>query len=363
MKILKKIETVFFVKGYNRGIIFDFQRDDYDFVPNSLIDFVNTYDKKVLSSEIEEEFVDYISFLIEKEYCFFCDEFDFNLFQKVSLEYEEYSKIQNAFVELDNSFNIIFLNKLVQLGCSYFLFIVNKNAAFDLEKLTELIDHLNNQLVDSVIFYFEDSKSYNLLDLNNLINNYNIISKVVFFSQNQSAVDDTILEFEKILFLSQDFEVSEHSKSPYNFNWSFKHYLEAQNFNTYFNKKIFINSKGDISNTYFFENSFLNIGNSTYEEIVDFLNDKKNWELWYVSKDDILICKDCEFRYICNDVQIPVKLTNNKWKMNKECNYNPLISKWNNENGYRSIIFFGSFQNNDFEINHERVLEYNKSIW
>ena len=35
--------------------------------------------------------------------------------------------------------------------------------------------------------------------------------------------------------------------------------------------------------------------------------------------------------------------------MNKECNYNPLISKWNNENGYRSIIFFGSFQNNDFE--------------
>ena len=55
MKYFKKFENIFFINGFNRGMIIDPQRGNYEFVPNELIDFVNNYENTI--DDINEEII------------------------------------------------------------------------------------------------------------------------------------------------------------------------------------------------------------------------------------------------------------------------------------------------------------------
>ena len=50
--------------------------------------------------------------------------------------------------------------------------------------------------------------------------------------------------------------------------------------------------------------------------------------------DKIIVCKDCEFRYICTDCRIFIKDNNNIYSQPLHCNYNPYIAKWEGESEY-----------------------------
>jgi radical SAM protein with 4Fe4S-binding SPASM domain len=235
---------------------------------------------------------------------------------------------------------------------------IKKNVLIQFEKINDILIALDNLLVDSVSFYFEESKDYDLLKFDDLFNINKIVSNVIFFNQKSTSND-----YKKIICLEQFFEVSNHNKNPFNFNWSYNHFLEAKKFNTYFNRKIFINLNGDISDTYLFEKLILNINDSTKEQLEEIINDSNVWKLWTSKKDDTIICKQCEFRYICNDIQIPDEIEKNKWILKEECNYNPLISKWDYEKDYQSIYKFGQIEKSEFIIDEEKVSDYNKLIW
>jgi hypothetical protein len=52
----------------------------------------------------------------------------------------------------------------------------------------------------------------------------------------------------------------------------------------------------------------------------------KNLEVF---KDEIAICKDCEYRYMCVDSRLPLyQNEDNLWVLEGECNYNPYTSEW-----------------------------------
>lgn len=55
-------------------------------------------------------------------------------------------------------------------------------------------------------------------------------------------------------------------------------------------------------------------------------------ELWKIRKDDIEICKVCEFRYMCIDGRIPKRGERDRfWRHSSSCNYDPLMGKWAHE--------------------------------
>jgi hypothetical protein len=47
-----------------------------------------------------------------------------------------------------------------------------------------------------------------------------------------------------------------------------------------------------------------------------------------VRKDDIEVCKDCEFRYICTDCRIFKNDSNDIYSKPKKCNYDPYTNTW-----------------------------------
>ena len=141
-----------------------------------------------------------------------------------------------------------------------------------------------------------------------------------------------------------------------------KLYIESIHFNTYFNKKLFLNEKGTISADYYFKNSICSLKNipSTFQ----FKLFLKDIMIWNVKKDSLSICQDCEFRHVCINKLIPKKRIDQSWFYTEECSYNPYIGKWKGEEGYQSLSQCGVVSDkNEFSINHEKIAKINEVLW
>jgi SPASM domain peptide maturase of grasp-with-spasm system len=108
-------------------------------------------------------------------------------------------------------------------------------------------------------------------------------------------------------------------------------YSEAIQFNTCLNCKASIDTDGEIKNCPSMKKSFGNYREVSLLEIVKKPEFKK---LWTVKKDDIEVCRDCEFRYICTDCRVFIKNLDNIFSQPLYCTYNPYIARWKGEEGY-----------------------------
>ena len=55
----------------------------------------------------------------------------------------------------------------------------------------------------------------------------------------------------------------------------------------------------------------------------------RSQKFWYLTKDKIHKCKDCELRYACFDCrEIPMRVENNLYATNPYCKYNPYKGTW-----------------------------------
>ena len=88
--------------------------------------------------------------------------------------------------------------------------------------------------------------------------------------------------------------------------------------------------------------SFGNIKNTTLEEAVNHPNFKKYWD---ITKDQIEVCKDCEFRHICTDCRAYVETPEDQYSKPLKCGYNPYTNEWEewstNPLKQKAIEFYG----------------------
>lgn len=102
-------------------------------------------------------------------------------------------------------------------------------------------------------------------------------------------------------------------------------FTEAQKFNTCLNRKISIDVDGNIKNCPSMEKSFGNIKDTS---LVSALAKREFKELWEINKDQIEVCKDCEFRYICTDCRAYITDDKNKYSKPSKCSYDPYTATW-----------------------------------
>lgn len=106
--------------------------------------------------------------------------------------------------------------------------------------------------------------------------------------------------------------------------------LEAINHNSCLHKKIAIDKEGNIRNCPLMPEDFGNIKDTTLEEAITKPSFKKYWN---TTKDQIEVCKDCEFRYICSDCRAYTERTHTNEEgldISKplKCGYNPYTAEW-----------------------------------
>jgi hypothetical protein len=87
-------------------------------------------------------------------------------------------------------------------------------------------------------------------------------------------------------------------------------------------------------------------------------------KLWQITKNQIDVCKDCEYRYMCTDCRCFIKDPQNIYSQPSKCNYNPYVAKWKDEEGYVPIEECGEYrQETGFVPNKKKIREINKKLY
>ena len=69
-------------------------------------------------------------------------------------------------------------------------------------------------------------------------------------------------------------------------------------------------------------------GNITNDKLQDALKHPDFKKSWLISKDQVLTCKDCEFRYICTDCRAYLEDPEDIFSKPLKCGYNPYTCEW-----------------------------------
>lgn len=333
MLVYKWTHDVQVIKGYNRACIYDLKRKEYYLAPNSIDDLIRKVEGKsdnqiLLKNEYEKEWFD---FCIEKEFFFVVPASTYKNFLELSLVWKTPSIIISAIIDVNDNINKL-LEYVDYLDCKHIMLKCKTIDELDL-LLNKEFSTTNFQSLDVILDYFDKAKA----DL--IKSKFPIVNNIFPYIENNNKL--------------------------VTFNVNIQHFSEAHHFNTYFNRKVYIDNEGFIKNTPESDKEVVNINEiKSKEEFKKSILSMDFIDLWDAKKDLIDVCKDCEFRYMCVDNRIPNKRNNNSWYYKEECDYNPFINKWNNESKYLSLIDCGVTVNKkNYSVDNDQIEKINNKLW
>lgn len=335
------------VKGYTRSLIYDLQRSKYFICDQEKIKYL--IDDKFVP--IDKNDSSFINFLIENELVFKIQNDELDLFPDIEFKYDSPNTVISALVH-SNYLDLTYLNnlfKLASIGVRYITLIINeisRNEIFEIFKKIEESDFINFQ-------FFIEKDILNEKEYRKISENLTYCKTISFIQINS----DNNLILEKIIF--KKFNLYDTQS----FRLNIELFSENLLYNSYFNKKIFVKYDEIVNNLNSIK-KWGNINSLNSDEILTIICSEEYQYLWNISKDIIDVCKDCELRYMCVDNRLPYERNENEWYHKIECNYNPYIAKWEDEEGYRTLAECGVISNeNGFSIDHEKIEEINKELW
>ena len=360
MNYIKKYTETIFYSAYSRAISIDFSKTKINFYPTDIIQVIEKNMKDFSVEEIEKKvdlnlshFNNVLEKLISDGICFVSAN---KSFQIESSEYKNYSLIENITIHskvFDKIDGIGFLEIIHDLGLKAAKF--NLKSCHKIECL-DVLKKINFYPLESVECVFDMDKQFISNDF--LHQASEICNTITYFSISNIPENFDFIDFDFIQIINND--------SPFpKFAPSDLLYIESQSYNTYFNRKLYIGSNGEIKNAEESEKIFGYIQNlESSEDLKKIILTSEFQKYWLVKKEIIDICKDCEFRHMCVDNRLPYKRKENEWFHKIECNYNPYIAKWLGEKGYKTLEECGVFSNeNGFFINHEKISKINEVLW
>lgn len=328
-RILKLYANCVLVKGARRQVICDLQKNVFYFVPIELYEILTLYkDKDIIEIEsiYNRDIVnDFIAYLTNNELAFLCSEPE--SFPDIEVKWEFPGYISNAIIELDLNSTYDIKNvfsELEKLGCKYleirFYSIVSINRIVDIIRLT------NESKFRNISLLIKYDPTIELPEIEKMLNEYQRVGQIIIYSvpltYNLSYSDSRIM-------LCND--VIENNKccgqvSMSYFTANVEMYMESKLFNSCLNRKVSITVDGDIKNCPSTNGIFGNVKDINLESVITTMAGFK--KLWLINKDQIQVCKDCEFRYICTDCRAFVDEPHNNYSRPLKCGYDPYIGVW-----------------------------------
>lgn len=109
-----------------------------------------------------------------------------------------------------------------------------------------------------------------------------------------------------------------------NFRTSYSSFLRFKYANSCLHGCISVLSSGDL--TPCIESKKLTIGNIREKSFYEIMTSSAPESFWYLTKDDVEICRECEFRYTCFDCR--ALAVEGGLSRGNYCSYDPLLGKW-----------------------------------
>lgn len=350
-QVLVMYECCRLVKGAKYGLIVDIQRELYKRIPNQIVELLENSLGKTIS-EVQKKYnnkydsiiEENLNILVEEEFMFLTSVPDF--FPPMNMVWKEPSTLTNSIVDIDPQLLFNFENiwkQLSELGCEHIQ--IRSFELIDLGELEKIINLIGNKRIISVELIIPIDASYTKQSYIDFIYRQPRVSSLILHSASKSE-----LMFRPPQGIGHIYSVEAQIKSSNHcgnigtefFVINMKGYTESLAHNSCLNRKISIDTNGDIKNCPSMQDSFGNIENTTLKEAIELPGFKKYWN---INKDEIHVCKECEFRYICTDCRAFVEDPNDIYSKPLKCGYNPYNGKWDewskNPLKEKAIEFYG----------------------
>lgn len=297
----------FIVRGKEQSIVYNSQRCDITFISNDIVELIEQF--QILSiAELEklykncwEDYCGIVNFLKSKKLLFIKSEKD--IFPDINLEYSVPEHITYMVVEYSQKIDFCkILTSIEQLLVKYieirFISLLSKQDIEDLKKYMAMLSISPIKSIQIISDYNNQREIMNLLDCSDFPK---VISLIFYDSPNNRCCS---FEGKSIEYTKVDYDSIRKFNNDFNKNLilAFPFFLEAKNYNTYYNKRVCIDKDGNIKNCLKQSNFF---GNIRVDNLRDIVSRKDFQELWFASPDKIVDVKDNSLRYnmyITNDL-------------------------------------------------------------
>ncbi|MBP1631538.1 MAG: gwsS [Bacteroidetes bacterium] len=337
MKFFNLYTTTIITIGYKKSCIFDLEKSIFYEVPKSLGIFFQKNSqinlellRKKSSVEDYDTICEYINFLITNKLGLLSNQKI--KFSKIIPHQEENNPYLFECLIIDSSSSID-LFKFIKKVSNFQLFRFVQIRLFfapKIKTIEKFIDELFCKSNFNVEIIFNKNTNICISEYKELlVKKSGIISRFVIMNTGENRIEmksKLILDKNRLVHKSQCGIIKKEL-----FMTNHDSYVNSCLGNSCLYKKISIDLNGNIKNCPSMHQTFGNIKNTTLAQAVNHPDFKK---YWYITKDKIEVCKDCEYRYICTDCRAYIKNHNNIYSQPAKCKYNPYIAKWEGEEGY-----------------------------
>ena len=337
----------------NRHEIISFPSEYYPVLENLLSDTIGVLLAEISSDPNRERILGFLDFLDDNELIMLVD--DKSAFPPITEGWDFPAEVQNAIVDVStvlHDFEKIF-EELSALGCHHvqircFTDLLTLSAC---GPLLEKAQHKSILTIELILKYEEGMPDEAYVKF---VEDRPMIAALAVHSSPRAKrvlVDFAHPEFsdsvplKEVRFTSQviDSEVhcglitQKHLTAP-----SVATFFEAKLFNGCLNRKISIDAGGNIKNCPSMKESY---GNLRDTSLSDALHSAGFKDKWGMAKDQIAVCRDCEFRYVCSDCRAYLEEPGDALSKPLKCGYDPYTGTWEawsqNPAKAKAVAFYG----------------------
>ena len=321
------------VDGYSRSLVCDLQRSTFTFIPNVLVEILELCKDRPIAAVYEHyqhqhdrQIDEYLQFLIGKEYGFLAA--SPQRFPAMSLDFRTPRAITNCVIDFapDTAHPLASISaQLSQLFCQ--AVELRFFHAVSLAELTAVLDAFVDSTVRGISVLTGAHPSLDRAALEVLLRQHKRVKHVTIHSTE--GHDEVVrVDLHTTLRFTAERITSEAccgQVSPRYFHCNVEAFTEAVEHNSCLNRKVSIDARGAIKNCPSMPHSHGDIQTTPLASVV--ANDAFQ-ALWKVTKDQIAVCQDCEFRYICHDCRAYVADPAQPLSKPARCRYNPYQGRW-----------------------------------
>jgi SPASM domain peptide maturase of grasp-with-spasm system len=321
------------VRGARRSTLCDLQRQSYRLIPNALYEILTVHRgrtveevKEALGHEHAETIDEYFAFLVEHDFGFWCDDPD--AYPELDLTWEAPERVTNAIIDTGRDSRHDYariLAQLDELGCRALqLRWFHPVPLSELDAVLALTCRNRLRSLDVVVPH-TDELSDEVLEA--LCSRHQRVFSVFVHSAPEKRVRRVRGGMAVISHRPEVVDSAAHcgQVSPAYFNVTLGAFTEAQAHNSCLNRKISVDERGEIRNCPAMPRSF---GNAASTSLHAALAADGFRDLWKVSKDQVDVCRDCEFRFVCTDCRAFTQNAADPLSKPAKCAYDPYTAQW-----------------------------------
>jgi hypothetical protein len=320
--MIKIYQDIAVCDGKSKTILVDLSK-------NKMYEFKNHYnfllnELKIGKAKEEIKESDLLTFLFENDLIF-----ESNLhenFEELSDDFDSQNSILNTIVLDIDSIDFdyyTFVTILEKCLCQNLFIYFNIEDFHFLNKFIKSLSHSCLQFIEICVKFNNNIEEY----IKNISKSVRV-KRIYVWGCGFSKIDEMYEDF-CVIYSQEKIHGREIKPKQFSFALNLDSYIESKNYNLYYNKKLYFNSNLEVRVS---RNGIIILTYSSHFIPNLLTKIKEGIDLWLSSKERTKICNVCEFRRFCQDSRVPVKNIDGSWEMTSECNYNPILGLWKDDN-------------------------------